>query len=230
MAARSRRRTPGSMGSPATARGAFASSSSCVEGANRPDRQLVAYASDTGWTGETRVEFDARSLVHAFGQVLAFSRGLLLDEGGHVGVERTFAGARVVRALAIRDRGDGDIEIERVSRDGEGSPVAGGATFSIERACVELSRRLVASDGRPVRDPRERGRASMSSRSPSTGGSWSRQWSRRVEPTAARRARCRLCPGPRRWQCAPGSLLAPGRASWAMRERRSRRSARSILG
>ena len=98
-------------------------------GRDRPDRQLVAYASDTGWTGETRVEFDARSLVHAFGQVLAFSRGLLLDEGGHVGVERTFAGARVVRALAIRDRGDGDIEIERVSREGEGSPVAGGATF-----------------------------------------------------------------------------------------------------
>ncbi len=95
----------------------------------RPDARLVEYARATGWTGDAQVGFDARSLVHAFGEVLAFSRGLRLDDGGHVGLERTFAGARVVRALAIRDRGEGTIAIERIERGGGSSPIAGGATY-----------------------------------------------------------------------------------------------------
>lgn len=99
------------------------------EGRVRPDRHLVEYAQRTGWTGESRVAFDARSLVRAFGEVLAFSRGLRVDEGGHVGIERTFAGARVVRALSIRDRGEGPIAIEQVDRAGAATSIEGGATF-----------------------------------------------------------------------------------------------------
>ena len=99
------------------------------EGRVRPDARLVEYARATGWTGEARVGFDARSLVHAFGEVLAFSRGLRLDDGGHVGLERTFAGARVVRALAIRDQGEGRIAIERIERAGSATPITGGATY-----------------------------------------------------------------------------------------------------
>jgi hypothetical protein len=99
------------------------------EGRVRPDARLLEYARATGWTGEAQVGFDARSLVHAFGEVLAFSRGLRLDDGGHVGLERTFAGARVVRALAIRDRGEGRIAMERVERAGSATAITGGATY-----------------------------------------------------------------------------------------------------
>lgn len=100
-------------------------------GPERVDRALEDYGRRTGWQGDTRVAFDARALLRAFADVLSFSRGLRYDEGGRVGLERTFAGARTVRVLAIRDRGEGPIALERVPRDASSraTPIAGGPTY-----------------------------------------------------------------------------------------------------
>ncbi|AKF05130.1 VWA domain-containing protein [Sandaracinus amylolyticus] len=98
-------------------------------GPERLDRTLESYGRHTGWEGDTRVAFDARSLLRAFADVLSFSRGLRYDEGGRVGLERTFAGARTVRVLAIRDQGDGAIALEQVDRDGHAVAIPGGATY-----------------------------------------------------------------------------------------------------
>src|SRR5690606_24122027 len=92
-------------------------------------RALEEYGRRTGWQGDTRVAFDARGLLRAFADVLSFSRGLRYDEGGRVGLERTFAGARTVRVLAIRDRGEGAIALERAPITGAAAPVSGGATY-----------------------------------------------------------------------------------------------------
>ena len=48
---------------------------------------------------------------------------------GRIGLERTFAGARTVRVLAIRDRGDGPIGLERVDRNGSTALIAGCPTY-----------------------------------------------------------------------------------------------------
>ncbi|WP_236607210.1 VWA domain-containing protein [Sandaracinus amylolyticus] len=99
------------------------------QGPERIDRTLESYGRHTGWQGDTRVAFDARSLLRAFADVLSFSRGLRYDEGGRVGLERTFAGARAVRVLAIRDRGEGPIALEQVEREGRAVVIPGGATY-----------------------------------------------------------------------------------------------------
>ena len=98
------------------------------EGRGRPDPQLVEYGRATGWDGDVRVAFDMRALLRAFAGVLSFSRGLRYDDGGRIGLERTFAGARHVRALAIREQGPGPIAIERVDAAGTNA-LTGGPTF-----------------------------------------------------------------------------------------------------
>ncbi|MBX3271186.1 MAG: VWA domain-containing protein [Sandaracinaceae bacterium] len=98
------------------------------EGRERADPILIEMARATGWTGETRVAFDARALLRAFAEVLSFSRGLRYDDGGRVGLERTFAGARVVRVLAIQEQGVERIALERVEH-GQGSALPGGPTY-----------------------------------------------------------------------------------------------------
>lgn len=98
------------------------------EGRTRPDPTLVEYARETGWTGDARVTFDARSLLRAFAEVLSFSRGLTYDDGGRVGLERTFAGARTVRVLSIQEQGTDRIGLERV-QDGRRSALPGGPTY-----------------------------------------------------------------------------------------------------
>jgi len=97
-------------------------------GRERADRSLSAYARQTGWTGEERVAFDARTLLRAFANVLSFSRGLRYDDGGRIGLERTFAGARSVRVLAIHEGGVDRIGLERVTSAG-GSALTVGPTF-----------------------------------------------------------------------------------------------------
>jgi hypothetical protein len=98
------------------------------EGRDRVDPNLAEYARRTGYQGETRVAFDARALLRSFGEVLSFSRGLRHDDGGRVGLERTFAGARAVRILSIHEQGADRIALERVS-NGASSRVVGGPTF-----------------------------------------------------------------------------------------------------
>lgn len=98
------------------------------EGRARPDRRLLEYARRTGWEGEASVSFDARALLRAFADVLSFSRGLRYDDGGRVGLERTFAGARAVRSLAISEQPIERIGLERVARSGA-TPITGGPTF-----------------------------------------------------------------------------------------------------
>src|SRR5690606_33052868 len=49
------------------------------QGPERVDRALEEYGRRTGWRGDTRVAFDARSLLRAFAEVLSFSRGLRYD-------------------------------------------------------------------------------------------------------------------------------------------------------
>jgi hypothetical protein len=99
-------------------------------GPERVDRALEEYGRRTGWQGETRVSFDARSLLRAFADVLSFSRGLRYDGGGRIGLERTFAGARSVRVLAIREQGEGVIPLERVGREGKSAPIERGPTWT----------------------------------------------------------------------------------------------------
>jgi len=97
-------------------------------GAGRPDRRLADYARRTGWRGDATVAFDTRALLRAFADVLSFSRGLRYDDGGRVGLERTFAGARSVRALAVRERGDEAIALEIVDAR-SATPLPAGPTF-----------------------------------------------------------------------------------------------------
>ncbi len=97
-------------------------------GQGRVDRELLRYAEATGWSGESRVSFDARALLRAFAEVLSFSRGLRYDDGGRVGLDRTFAGARNVRALAIAENGAETIDLSKVTGKVEGA-VDGGPTL-----------------------------------------------------------------------------------------------------
>ncbi|MAQ18204.1 MAG: hypothetical protein CMN30_25835 [Sandaracinus sp.] len=94
-------------------------------GSGRPSAQLVDYAEATGWQGNTEVAFDARALLRAFAEVLSFSRGLTYDEGGRVGLERTFAGARSVRALAVHEGGASPLALTL----GDGRALEGGPTY-----------------------------------------------------------------------------------------------------
>ena len=98
------------------------------QGGGRPDRRLVQLAQATGWTGDTSVAFDARALLRAFADVLSFSRGLRYDDGGRVGLERTFAGARSVRSLAISDSGASRIQLQRLE-NGQETAMVGGPTY-----------------------------------------------------------------------------------------------------
>ncbi len=97
-------------------------------GQGRVDAELLRYAQATGWSGESRVSFDARALLRAFAEVLSFSRGLRYDDGGRVGLDRTFAGARNVRALAIAENGAETIDLSKVTGRVEGV-VDGGPTL-----------------------------------------------------------------------------------------------------
>lgn len=99
------------------------------EGRVRPDPALLELARLTGWTEDATVNFDARALLRAFATVLSFSRGLRYDDGGRVGLERTFAGARTVRVLAIQEQGTPRIALERAERGGATSTLPGGPTF-----------------------------------------------------------------------------------------------------
>jgi len=101
-------------------------------GRERVEPELLRYAAATGWSGESRVSFDARALLRAFAEVLSFSRGLRYDDGGRVGLDRTFAGARNVRVLAIAEDGAETIDLSKVTGQVEGeveSSVEGGPTF-----------------------------------------------------------------------------------------------------
>ncbi len=89
------------------------------QGAEKLDPTLLGYASATGFTGAA-ISFDARSLLRAFAEVLSFSRGLRYDNGGLAGHERTFAGAREVRVLAISEQGRAPIRLVWSER-GEGT-------------------------------------------------------------------------------------------------------------
>jgi hypothetical protein len=95
----------------------------------RLDPSLVEYARATGWTADPNVSFDSRSLLRAFAEVLSFSRGLRYDDGGRVGLERSFAGVREVRVLAVSTDGRAPISLARVV-DGEGEQaLTSGPTF-----------------------------------------------------------------------------------------------------
>lgn len=94
----------------------------------RVDPVLLEYARQTGYAGHPSVSFDARALLRAFAEVLSFSRGLRYDDGGRIGLERTFAGARTVRVLAIQEQGVERIGLERVA-GGAGSSLPGGPTY-----------------------------------------------------------------------------------------------------
>ena len=97
----------------------------------RLDPTLVEYATRTGWIADPNISFDSRSLLRAFAEVLSFSRGLRYDGGGRVGLERSFAGAREVRVLAVSPDGRAPITLARsdASMDSREDPVAGGPTF-----------------------------------------------------------------------------------------------------
>jgi hypothetical protein len=95
----------------------------------RIDPVLAEYARATGWTADPNVSFDSRSLLRAFAEVLAFSRGLRYDDGGRIGQERSFAGVREVRVLAVSTDGRAPISLARVV-DGEAEQaLASGPTF-----------------------------------------------------------------------------------------------------
>jgi hypothetical protein len=96
----------------------------------RLEPELIAYATATGWTTDPNVSFDSRSLLRAFAEVLSFSRGLRYDDGGRVGLERSFAGAHEVRVLAISSEGKAPITLALAEAGGaHETPVAGGPTF-----------------------------------------------------------------------------------------------------
>lgn len=103
---------------------------------SKPDRagvdaELLRYASATGWTGNATINFDVRSLLQAFADVLSFSRGLRFDDGGRGGLARSFAGAREVRVLAISESGVAPIRLAYVddAMDSRDEPLVGGPTF-----------------------------------------------------------------------------------------------------
>lgn len=98
-------------------------------GRDRVEPELLRYATATGWSGESRISFDARALLRAFAEVLSFSRGLRYDDGGRVGLDRTFAGARNVRALAIAEDGAETIDLS-TSTGAVEATIDGGPTFS----------------------------------------------------------------------------------------------------
>jgi hypothetical protein len=98
-------------------------------GRERLDPALERYGRATGWQGETRVSFDARTLLRSFAAVLSFSRGLRTDEGGRVGLERTFVGAREVRVLAVSEAGAERIGLESVQAEGTAAAITSGPTF-----------------------------------------------------------------------------------------------------
>ena len=97
-------------------------------GRERVDPELARYAQLTGWEADPRIAFDARSLLRAFAEVLSFSRGLRFDDGGRVGLERTFAGARSVRVLAMSERGRERIGLSRTV-GGSDAPISAGPTW-----------------------------------------------------------------------------------------------------
>ncbi|NVB40386.1 VWA domain-containing protein [Pseudenhygromyxa sp. WMMC2535] len=98
-------------------------------GKTRVDPTLAAYATATGWTADPTVSFDARSLLHAFVEVLSFSRDLRYDDG--LGLSRSFAGAREVRVLAVSTDGEApiDLRLTDAGMDSRDEPLAGGPTF-----------------------------------------------------------------------------------------------------
>jgi hypothetical protein len=99
----------------------------------RIDPVLAEYARATGWTADPNVSFDARSLLRAFAEVLSFSRGLRYDDGGRIGQERSFAGVREVRVLAVSTDGRAPISLARVV-DGEAEQaLTAGPTFKHAR-------------------------------------------------------------------------------------------------
>lgn len=97
----------------------------------RLDPALAEYATATGWTADPNVPFDARSLLRAFAEVLSFSRGLRYDDGGRIGLERSFAGAREVRVLAVSTDGRAPISLAftDAGMDSREDPFVGGPTF-----------------------------------------------------------------------------------------------------
>lgn len=96
----------------------------------RVDPALVEYATATGWTSDPNISFDSRSLLRAFAEVLSFSRGLRYDEGGRVGLERSFAGAREVRVLAVSSDGQAPITLASAHADGgRETAITGGPTY-----------------------------------------------------------------------------------------------------
>lgn len=103
---------------------------------SKPDRagidaELLRYASATGWMGNATINFDVRSLLQAFADVLSFSRGLRFDDGGRGGLARSFAGAREVRVLAISETGVAPIRLAYADdlMDSRDEPLVGGPTF-----------------------------------------------------------------------------------------------------
>lgn len=95
----------------------------------RVDPALAEYARATGWTDDPNVSFDSRSLLRAFAAVLSFSRGLRYDDGGRVGLERSFAGVREVRVLAVSTDGRAPISLAKVVDGAPEQALAGGPTF-----------------------------------------------------------------------------------------------------
>lgn len=96
----------------------------------RVDPALIEYARATGWTTDPNIAFDSRSLLRAFAEVLSFSRGLRYDEGGRAGLERSFAGAREVRVLAVSSDGQAPITLASAHADGgRETAIAGGPTY-----------------------------------------------------------------------------------------------------
>ncbi len=96
----------------------------------RIDPALVEYATKTGWTSDPNISFDSRSLLRTFAEVLSFSRGLRYDDGGRVGLERSFAGAREVRVLAVSSDGKAPITLASTHADGGvETAIAGGPTY-----------------------------------------------------------------------------------------------------
>jgi len=103
----------------------------------RLEPALIEYAAATGWTADPNVSFDSRSLLRAFAEVLSFSRGLRYDDGGRVGLERSFAGAREVRVLAVSSEGKAPITLAAsgvagASGGANETAIVGGPTFKHE--------------------------------------------------------------------------------------------------
>lgn len=95
----------------------------------RIDPNLVEYARATGWTADPNVSFDSRSLLRAFAEVLSFSHGLRYDDGGRIGLERSFAGVREVRVLAVSSDGRAPISLAQVIEGEAEQALTAGPTF-----------------------------------------------------------------------------------------------------